>query len=130
MVIFAVKKMDEKTIEEISLHIYNDYKNQFRIFSDKILSKSQFASFANMTLNEYHGGTHHVKIIANDWVLWCYHRYIGITHAPTSTEIVIESLDAPFFCQNSKYDSYSEIDCDIRCFIELFEYAYQKYIGG
>lgn len=122
--------MNTIAIKEISLCLYNDYKHRYQIFIDKILSKSQFVSFVSMALYEYRGGTHDVKFVTNDWTLWCYHRCVGITYAPTCREIVIETLDAPFYYHASEYDSIDELVYDISCFVELFEYAYQKYRGG
>lgn len=117
--------MHRNTIKKISSYIYDDYKYQFCIFNDKILSKRQFVCFVDMTFNEYHNGTHAVEIELNGWTLWCYHRYIGITHETTGREQVIETLSGPFFYEDPEYDSFEEVDCDIRCFIELFETAYQ-----
>lgn len=120
----------EKTIEKQVTSMLNDCEyNMYHLFCDGVLTIEQNKEFILLALDEYHHGLHELSYIVGNWELWCYHRYIGIRNLISNEEIVIETLDAPFYYNINNYNELADLYCDIYCFLELFETAYCRLEG-
>lgn len=129
MITFA-EKMYKTVIAPFISSVYEYYKDLYYIFTDGILTEKQIVEFVNISLEEYHGGNNEAYYTVCDWMLCCYHRYVGICHIPTQREKFVESLDAFFFYETiNQYYDMDNLKFDIYCLIENLETVYCRLIG-